>query len=146
MRKIRFLKHNRNIRLLKREVIKNLLDQIFKIHGKQLENLSFIFCSDNYVKKINKEFLKHDYYTDVITFSLSEAGCSIQGEIYLSVDRIKENAKVYKVLYQNELVRVLIHGCLHLCGYRDDTRANKLQMTKQENFFLDRYEEISRET
>lgn len=146
MRNISFLKHDRNIRLLRRAVVKQLLELIFKMHGKQLQTLSFIFCSDVYVKKINKEFLKHDYYTDVITFLFSEQGCAIKGEIYLSVDRIKENAKVYNVLYQNELLRVMIHGCLHLCGYDDDTVVCRLQMTNKENHFLKIYEEISRET
>jgi rRNA maturation RNase YbeY len=85
---------------------------------------------------INKEFLNHSTLTDVITFSLSEPSKPIQGEVYLSVDRIRENAKSFSVRYQNELLRVMIHGALHLCGYADKTKKAQTQMRAREDYYL----------
>jgi rRNA maturation RNase YbeY len=97
------------------------------------------FCSDEYLLEINQNHLKHSFYTDVITFCLSDPTAPISGEVYLSTDRIKENAKAYKQRYQTELLRVMIHGALHLCGYKDNTITQKKEMHLKEEFYLKLY-------
>lgn len=102
---------------------------------KSLAHISYIFCSDDYLLKINQEYLQHDFYTDIITFDLTEEN-GIIGEVYISVDRIKENAKKYSSSFLVESHRVIFHGALHLCNYEDKTKANKLIMTKKEDYYL----------
>lgn len=102
--------------------------------GKQFKHCSFIFCSDEYLHNINVAYLQHDDYTDVITFPYSED--PIEGDIYISVERLRENAQTLGIAFEDELHRVIIHGTLHLCGYTDKTPEDKLQMTEKENFYL----------
>lgn len=113
------------------EKIENL---IFNENKKEGE-LSFIFCSDEYLLKMNKEYLQHDFYTDVITFDYTETDI-ISGDVFISADRIKENAENYKTTFENELQRVMIHGVLHLVGYNDKTEEEQKEMTKKENQYL----------
>ncbi len=91
----------------------------------QTADLSYIFCSDHFLLDMNKNFLEHDAFTDIITFDLSESRKAMQGEIYISVDRVKENAKLYKTTYTDELHRVIFHGVLHLCGFKDKKEKEK---------------------
>lgn len=98
-------------------------------------NISFIFCSDSHLLSINKQYLNHDYFTDIITFDYTEKNI-VSGEIYISVDRIKENAGIYKVSFNEELHRIMTHGILHLIGYDDKTPALKKIMTQKENEYL----------
>lgn len=102
---------------------------------KPLGLLNFIFCSDQYLYALNVEFLDHDTFTDVITFPLSDQ--QISGDIFISVDRVKENSDKYKVEFNTELKRVMIHGVLHLCGYGDKELADKKVMREKENFYLE---------
>lgn len=121
--------------------MQDFIPVIFKKEGKKLESLSFIFCSDNYLLEINKHFLKHDYYTDIISFDLSEPKSAlISGEIYISVDRVKENAKDMRISFEEEMKRVLFHGTLHLCGYRDKRKADVQQMRVKEDEYLKLFE------
>lgn len=121
--------------------MQDFIPVIFKKEGKKLESLSFIFCSDNYLLEINKQFLKHDYYTDIISFDLSEPKSAlISGEIYISVDRVKENAKDMRISFKEEMKRVLFHGTLHLCGYRDKKKADVQQMRAKEDEYLKLFE------
>lgn len=121
--------------------MQDFIPVIFKKEGKKLESLSFIFCSDNYLLEINKQFLKHDYYTDIISFDLSEPKSAlISGEIYISVDRVKENAKDMRISFEEEMKRVLFHGTLHLCGYRDKRKADVQQMRVKEDEYLKLFE------
>jgi len=99
-----------------------------------LGTLNFIFCSDNYLHKINVEYLNHDTYTDVITFPYDTT--FVEGDIFISIDRIKENATTFDVSFNKELHRVMIHGVLHLMGYGDKTPEEKNQMTLKENIYL----------
>lgn len=122
-----------------KKAVKQLIRDLFSQENIELERLNYIFCSDEYLLKINKQFLSHSTLTDVITFPFSEKGRPVHGEVYLSVERIKENAKTFGVEYQNELLRVMIHGALHLCGYADKTRASKLEMTEKENYYLKQF-------
>ena len=104
--------------------------------GKKLKELNFIFCSDNYLLEINQQYLKHDTYTDIITFDSSDKPDEITGDIFISVERVKENAVKYSVSEEDELHRILIHGTLHLLGYKDKTKAHKLLMTEKEEQYL----------
>jgi rRNA maturation RNase YbeY len=125
-------------------LVKALIVELFKEEGTALEQLSYIFCSDTYLLQINQQFLNHNTLTDVITFPFSEKGEPVYGEVYLSVDRIKENAKTFRVEYQNELLRVMVHGALHLCGYTDKTKSRKAQMREREDYYLKQFN-VSRE-
>lgn len=99
-------------------------------------NINVIFCSDDYLLKVNREYLNHDYYTDVITFDYSEYK-KISGDIFISTEMITFNAKKFGREEQNELMRVIIHGVLHLCGYKDKSEAEKCEMTKAEDEALE---------
>ena len=101
--------------------------------------MSYIFCSDTYLLQINKKFLKHDFYTDIITFDLSVSTSKIDGEIYISVDRVIDNSKKAEVVLNEELHRVILHGALHLCGYKDKRQAEILKMRLSEDFYLKQY-------
>ncbi len=98
-------------------------------------DITIVFCSDDYLLEVNKTYLSHDYYTDVITFDYSE-GYKISGDIMISVDRVVENSKIYSVDFINELDRVIIHGILHLIGYSDYDYQSKYQMKQKEDYFL----------
>lgn len=110
-----------------------------KLEGIKKVKLNYICCSDEYLLHINKQFLNHDTLTDIITFDLSEADNELTGEIYISVDRVMENAGKLGVSYLNELHRVVFHGALHLCGYTDKTANDKLEMRRQEDLCLAAY-------
>jgi probable rRNA maturation factor len=112
-----------------------------KKEGYKIEALNYIFCSDKFLHRLNEQFLHHDDYTDVITFDLSTPvhkpkTPNLQGEIFISIERVKENAKLFKTTFQNELHRVMIHGVLHLMGYKDKTKSDKAAMRKKENYYL----------
>ncbi len=135
MNKILIKKVNVHHRLKQIKKTKEIIATVFDTESVEYQNVMFIFCFDSYLKRINKSFLNHNYLTDVITFNLSDDS-KINGEIYISVERIKENSKNYKVSYLEEARRVMIHGVLHLCGYNDTTNAQKKEMTEKENFYL----------
>lgn len=121
----------------KKREIKKWLTKSIAEEKKQVGQLDFIFCSDEYVLNINQEFLNHDYYTDIITFDYTtENKSKISGDIYISLDRINENAKKYNISFTDELHRVMIHGVLHLIGYRDKTHEEKITMRSKENQYL----------
>jgi len=103
--------------------------------NKKAQSISFIFCSDNYLQKINSEFLNHKDLTDVITFNYSEK-TNLAGDIFISAERVKENSKIYNVKFKEELARVMIHGILHLIGYNDIKEKEKTLMRTLENEFL----------
>ena len=97
--------------------------------------LSFVFCSDDYLRKLNIKHLNQDYFTDVITFDYSKE-MSLIGDVFISTERVKENAKLFNVSFNEELFRVIIHGVLHLCGLKDKTKEEKAEMRSKENNFL----------
>lgn len=111
------------------------LHKAAKEEEKYIEGIQYIFCDDAYLHKINLEFLKHDSYTDIITFDYC-VGDELISDIYISTERIEENAKIYEVSFKEELKRVMIHGLLHLCGYKDKTEDEAKQMREKENFYL----------
>jgi rRNA maturation RNase YbeY len=102
-------------------------------------DLTYIFCNDDYLLEINKEFLNHDTLTDIITFDMSEEPETLDGEIYVSIERVKGNAAKFQVSYNQELHRVIFHGALHLCGFKDKKAADKEMMRTQEDLCLQQY-------
>ena len=125
--------------LTERSRLKAFITSIFEKENRTLNTLTVIFCSDDYLLDINKQFLQHDYYTDIISFNLSTDPYIIEGELYISIDRIKDNAEINKVTLKKELHRVIFHGVLHLCGYKDKTATSKKIMTTMEDHSLDKY-------
>lgn len=117
--------------------IKNLSQQLKKKVGE----LNFIFCSDDSLLELNQQYLQHDTLTDVITFDYSE-GDLIQGDIFISTDRVQENATEFGVDFNTELRRVIAHGVLHLCGYKDKTKTDSKIMREKENWALSEYSKI----
>ena len=107
-----------------------------KSEGYEISDLNYIFCSDDYLLEINKQYLDHDYYTDIITFDNSEEDNILEGDIYVSIDRIRENAETFHADFNTELRRVLIHGLLHLTGYEDSTDELKSIMRAKEDEYL----------
>jgi rRNA maturation RNase YbeY len=115
--------------------LRNWINSAIKEERKKVGDLNFIFCSDEYLLRINQQYLEHDYYTDIITFDYV-SGSVISGDIFISVDRVKENAEIYKVSFEEELNRVIIHGVLHLLGFQDKETEHKKIMTEKEDYFL----------
>ncbi len=117
---------------LDKEKFRKWIASVIESYGKTAGELAFIFVSDDYLYKMNKDYLNHDYYTDVITFDYSKDNV-VSGDIFISVDRVKENAEKYGVTFPNELARVMIHGVLHLIGFKDATEEEKAEMREQED-------------
>lgn len=136
---IRFHMLNPVSYLDRRGKLKTFLTEVIESAGYDLESLDYIFCDDAYLLQINRKYLKHDTYTDIITFNLADKKNKIKGEIYISLERVEENAGIYLVSRKNELHRVIFHGVLHLIGYTDKTAAAKKKMTSAENKLLADY-------
>ena len=114
---------------------KNWIEKSIKNEALSPGELSFIFCSDDHILKINKDYLQHDFYTDIITFDYRE-GNTISGDIFISVDRVLENASTLSLPFSEEIDRVLIHGVLHIMGYKDKTPEEESLMRRKEDFYL----------
>jgi probable rRNA maturation factor len=121
-------------KLEKRKLISWIKNVIVK-EGKKTGDISFIFCSDDFLLEVNKKYLNHDFYTDIITFDYVEDNL-IQGDIFISLERVKENATSYKTTFDNENHRIIIHGVLHLLGYKDKLKEDKHLMTSKEDLYL----------
>jgi probable rRNA maturation factor len=126
-----------NFALSNEDVVAAWIAESIKSEEHSLEEINYIFCDDDYLHKLNVEFLNHDTLTDIISFDYS-VGKIIQGDIYISVERVKENASDFEVPFLEELHRVIIHGVLHYCGYKDKTPKDSLLMREKENFYLKR--------
>lgn len=134
--KVYFFFDNVSITLRNRTKIKKLIERLFIEEGKHLARLNYIFCTDQALLEINRKYLSHSYYTDIITFDLSETTSQVIGEIYISADRIRDNAKKHNALVRTELHRVIFHGALHLCGYNDNNKRQRQEMRKMEDIYL----------
>jgi rRNA maturation RNase YbeY len=132
-----FLKGNNS--LSDRTRLKFFIVSLFKKEGKILDDIHYIFCSDAYLLEINRQHLQHDYYTDIISFGLSRPGEPVNAEIYISIDRVKDNAKQFKVTFKEELHRVIFHGALHLSGYKDKNPKDQEVMREMEEKYLNLY-------
>ncbi len=119
--------------------LKLFIVSIFKEEHQALGSIRYVFCTDEYLLNINKSSLNHDYYTDIITFDLSEPKQPIESEVYVSVERVKDNAKHLNVSFKEELCRIVFHGALHLCGYKDKKRADILTMRQKEDYYLTKF-------
>lgn len=133
--------HLTNYRVPDSAGMKLLLWKLFKKENKNLQRLDIILSSDEYLLELNQTYLQHDYFTDVITFDYSDQTTpaderALIGEVYISIDRIRENAVEYGVTIARELLRVMVHGALHLCGYNDGTPEQKAEMTAKEDYYL----------
>lgn len=137
----RFYEQDVTAKLKQKRKLSAYIDTLVHKHLKKLKksNLTYIFCNDEYLLGINKQFLKHNTLTDIVTFDLSDTENELQGEIYISTDRVKENAAHFGVDYENELHRVIFHGALHLCGFKDKTEEHKKEMRRMENLCLKQY-------
>jgi len=139
MQKVNFQKADSQLSLPAKTELKAFIENLFKKEKTPLATINYIFCSDKYLLSINQQFLNHDYYTDIITFGLHDNGTPVVAEVYISTDRVKDNAKTHGTTYSNEMLRVLFHGALHLCGYKDKTKANIATMRAKEEDYLKRY-------
>jgi rRNA maturation RNase YbeY len=139
MQKINFQKADSALTLTSKTELKAFIESLFKKEKTALATINYIFCSDKYLLSINQQFLKHDYYTDIITFGLHDKGTPVVAEVYISTDRVKDNAATHGVTYTNEMLRVLFHGALHLCGYKDKSKADILTIRAKEDAYLRRY-------
>ena len=128
---INFYEEDANAHLRNRRVIKQWIKEIISSYKFSLGNISYIFCSDDYLLNINRQYLSHDYYTDVITFDYDEDNI-VSGDIFISVDTVKSNSEQYSVSYNSELYRVIIHGVLHLCGLKDKSPEDAKLMREAE--------------
>lgn len=120
-----------NFELASPEAVAHWIQAVLEREGKQLQQLTYIFCSDEYLYEINLEYLGHDTYTDIITFPYSEPPV-IEGDLFISIDRVRENAQALGLPFEQELRRVMIHGVLHLCGYPDKTPEESARMRAKE--------------
>lgn len=146
IKRVHFSSVDRKPALPQRRLLKRFLATIFRRENHTLDQLTVIFCSDEYLLGINQQYLHHDEFTDIITFDLSTQSDKVEGEIYISLDRIAENAKIFGVGSLNELLRVIFHGVLHLCGYQDKSPSQKKQMRAKEDQYLASYHRfVSRE-
>lgn len=130
---IHFFTEDLTFKLKQVRKVKAALIQVASNYHKSIEEINYIFCSDSYLHSINLEYLQHDTYTDIITFDNSVSADLLMGDIFISVDRVKENAKKFQIEFHQELYRVMSHGLLHLCGFKDKKKADKEKMTDAEN-------------
>jgi rRNA maturation RNase YbeY len=136
---IRFFFEDARIGLTERTALKRFLLSMAKREGKRIETINYIFTTDAGVLKINQTYLNHHFYTDIITFPLNEPGMPISADIYISIDRVRENASTFSSSIKTELHRVLFHGLLHLCGYNDKSKKEQAQMRQLEDKYLRLY-------
>lgn len=119
--------------------VKQLIIKVISEEGKFSGDLNFIIGGDEFIRKINSQFLNHDWFTDVLSFNYDNDE-GVNGEIYISIDTVKRNALNYKVSYNDEILRVILHGVLHLCGYEDRTKEEKYVMHDREDFWMNIFE------
>ncbi len=108
------------------------ISKVILSENKKEGDISYIFCDDEFILEINKQYLNHDFYTDIISFDYS-VGNELHGDVFISIERVQENAEDFKVTFKEELERVIIHGILHYCGYKDKTKEEEILMRKKED-------------
>jgi rRNA maturation RNase YbeY len=138
---IRFHYFGKSFYLPGRTGLKKFICKIFRKEGYKLKSINYIFCSDEYLFQLNLRHLDHNTFTDILTFRYSSLNDPIVSEIYISIDRIKENSKLYNTTFSTELHRVMFHGALHLCNYGDKTKSQSLTMRSKEEFYLQMFSE-----
>ena len=136
---ISFNNADKSISLSRRTVLKEFITKQVRKEGFVIKELHYVFCSDKYLLDINRKFLEHDYYTDIISFDLSEARGQLVAEVYISVDRVRDNARNLRTTIKEELLRVIFHGALHFCGYKDKKPKDAELMREMENKWIKAY-------
>lgn len=131
---VRFFSQNVSFKLKRKSVVEKLIQTLIRKEKKKTGEINFIFSNDKLLLSFNKKFLKHNTLTDIITFQYGSK--ELSGEIFISIQRVKENAKQFGVRFENELHRVMIHGVLHLCGYKDKQTGDKKKMREKEDYYL----------
>jgi len=138
--KVYFFNNGLKPTLRNRNRLKKFLINLFKNEKKKLDSINYIFCTDRFLLNVNRHYLKHNFYTDILTFNLSGINSDpVKAEIYISLQRVRENAKRLKTSLKSELHRVIFHGALHLCGYNDSTKKGKDIMRRKEDLYLSQY-------
>ncbi len=135
MNSISFHNEGVTVKTPSKRVLKAWIKELVSNHGKKIGELAFVFCSDEKILEVNQNFLQHNYYTDIITFDYCE-GDIVSGDVFISVERVKENAIHHQAEYKEELVRILAHGVLHLIGFQDKSPKKKKEMTKNEDLCI----------
>jgi len=138
----KFAEQDIKSKLRNKRKLSRFIDHQLKKTTKKTAALQYVFVSDDALLQMNQQFLQHDTFTDIITFDLSESPDKIIGEIYISIDRVTENANKFSAPYNAELHRVIFHGALHLCGYKDKTKADKETMRAMEDKWLNAYLQV----
>jgi rRNA maturation RNase YbeY len=133
---VNFFNENTQFVLREKRKIRAWIQNTIESEGKVGKSVNFVFCDDDYLSELNIKYLKHNTLTDILTFPQEEENGLISGDIFISVPRIKENAILYNVPFTEEVHRVMIHGILHLAGYRDSTKSEKAEMKVKEDFYL----------
>lgn len=133
---INFFNEDIDFKLKGKNNFKAWLKKVAEKEGFRINDLNYIFCSDQYLHKINLEYLDHDTYTDIITFDNSEEEKIIEGDIFVSIERIRENSSILNTLLEEETKRVIVHGLLHLCGYNDYSIEDKEKMRRLESEYI----------
>jgi len=139
---IRFFNQDISFKVEAPQKTKKWLGEVIRRENRKLGNLNYIFCSDTYLLSINEQYLNHNTLTDIITFDNKEAEDEIESDVFISIERVRENAEKLKTDFDKELHRVLVHGVLHLCGYGDKTSRQKSAMRKREDAYLSLRREI----
>lgn len=142
---IGFFEENIKVNLKVKRKLKHWLQEVAALEGKKVLQLNYVFCSDAYLLEMNQAYLKHETLTDIITFDQSENPGIIEGDVYISYERVQENAKKFDS-ESDELYRVMVHGLLHLCGYKDKKPGEVRLMREKEQHYLKHLERVSRET
>jgi len=138
---VHFHREQTSYQIRQKNNLKSWIRETILSEKKEESDINIILCSDDYLLEVNREYLQHDYYTDIITFDYVE-GLLISGDLFISIDRIKENAKKENVPCETELRRVIIHGLLHLAGYKDKKKEDIKIIREKENFYLDMYKSM----
>jgi probable rRNA maturation factor len=131
-----FFNEDINFKFQGKKKFKSWLKKVAEKEGFSINNLNYIFCSDEYLHKINLEYLDHDTYTDIITFDNSDDETIIEGDIFISIERVRDNSQTLNTVFEEELKRVIVHGLLHLCGYDDHTPEDKAEMRLLESEYI----------
>jgi probable rRNA maturation factor len=143
---ITFFEEDITFKLPERNLHKKWLKEIAKSESFAISALNYIFCSDTYLLKINQEYLNHDTFTDIITFDTSEDDQVIEGDIFISIERVQENSRKEQVLFEEELHRVMSHGLLHLMGYKDKSKEDKIEMRSKEDHSVSLFHSVKSST
>lgn len=140
MTSVSFRSADRPLNLPGKTLVKTFIVSLFKKEKQPLSSITYVFCSDAFLLQMNRDFLQHDYYTDIITFGLSEKGEPVEAEVYISLDRVKDNAQTLGRPLKEETLRVIFHGALHLCGYKDKKKSEIALMRSKEDEYLRLFE------